>query len=72
MKFSGILRLSTIYVRFYVSASPHRSVKALEEAINTFIASHNENPKPFIWVKTADQTIDSVGRFCKLISNSGH
>jgi len=50
----------------------HRSVKALEETINAFIASTNEKPRPFVWVKTADQIIESVGRFCERISNSGH
>ena len=50
----------------------HRSVKALEEAINAFIASTNEKPLPFVSVKTADQIIETVGRFCERISNSGH
>jgi len=50
----------------------HRSVKALEESINAFIASTNEKPRPFVWGKTADQIIETVGRFCELISNSGH
>lgn len=50
----------------------HRSVKALEEAINAFIAATNENPKPFVWLKTADQIIEAVGRFCERIYNSGH
>jgi transposase len=50
----------------------HRSVKELEKAINSFIVVTNENPKPFVWVKTAEQIIESVGRFCERISNSGH
>ena len=50
----------------------HRSVQALEEAIHAYIASTNENPKPFVWMKTADQIIESVGRFCERICNSGH
>jgi Integrase core domain. len=50
----------------------HRSVKSLEEAINTYIRINNENPTPFVWVKTADQIIESVGRFCDHILDSGY
>ena len=50
----------------------HRSTRELEDAIRAFLEHHNRNPKPFIWTKTADQILDSVARFCKRISNSGH
>jgi transposase len=41
----------------------HTSVKQLEADIRTFIDRHNENPKPFKWVKSADQILASVKRF---------
>jgi transposase len=50
----------------------HRSTKELKAAIDDFIQSHNRDPKPFIWHKTADQILDSVARFCKRINDSGH
>jgi len=50
----------------------HRSTKELENAIHTYIRHHNKEPKPFIWHKTADQILDSVARFCKRTSDSGH
>ncbi len=50
----------------------HRSTGELQAAIRRFLDSHNRNPKPFIWTKTADQILDSVARFCQRISNSGH
>jgi transposase len=50
----------------------HRSVRELESAITRYISHTNENPKPFVWVKSAEQIIESVGRFCSLISDSGH
>jgi transposase len=50
----------------------HRSTRELEDAIRTYLEHHNRHPKPFIWTKTADQILDSVARFCKRISNSGH
>jgi len=42
----------------------HRSSKALETDIRTFLNAHNSDPKPFIWTKTADQILDSLKRYC--------
>ncbi|MGH7775896.1 MAG: IS630 family transposase [Acidimicrobiales bacterium] len=50
----------------------HRSTRALEDAIRLYLAVYNEKPKPFVWVKTADQILDSVRRFCLRTSVPGH
>ena len=50
----------------------HRSTKELQDAIRTFIAHHNQDPKPFVWHKTAGQIFDSVARFCVRTSDSEH
>jgi transposase len=50
----------------------HRSTRQLQDAIRAFLDHHNRDPKPFIWTKTADQILESVGRFCKRICDSGH
>jgi transposase len=50
----------------------HRSTKELKAAIDDFIQHHNQDPKPFIWHKTADQILDSVARFCERTNDSGH
>jgi transposase len=50
----------------------HRSTRALEDAIRLYLAAYNENPKPFEWVKTADQILDSIRRFCLRTSLAGH
>jgi len=42
-----------------------RSVKELEAAIREYIDVHNENPKPFVWTKTADQILASIARFAQ-------
>jgi hypothetical protein len=34
----------------------------LVEVIEEYIAHNNENPRPFIWTKTADQIIAKVSR----------
>ena len=37
----------------------------LEAAIRTDLAAHNADPKPFVWVKTADQILASIARFAR-------
>lgn len=50
--------------RKQIKRGAHRSVKELEGAIRCFIDTHNENPKPFKWTKSADEVLASVKRFC--------
>lgn len=45
-----------------------RSVKELEAAIREYIAVHNEDPKPFVWTRTADQILTSIARFAQRTS----
>jgi transposase len=45
-----------------------RSVKELEAAIREYIAIHNEDPKPFVWTKTADEILASIARFAQRTS----
>ena len=44
----------------------------LEAAIQAYIDQTNAEPKPFIWTKSADTILASVGRFCQRTSNSCH
>src|SRR5215211_2154302 len=50
----------------------HRSVQALEADIRAWITAWNHNPRPFIWTKTAEQILQSLGRLLKRISGAGH
>jgi hypothetical protein len=58
----------------------HRSVAALQAAITTFLDTHNADPKPFRWTKSADDILTAVERFCLRVtptemprtSGSGH
>jgi hypothetical protein len=45
-----------------------RSVRELEAAIRECIDVHNENLKPFVWTKTADQILASIARFAQRTS----
>jgi hypothetical protein len=50
----------------------HRSTRALEDAIRLYLKTNNEDPKPFVWVKTADEILASIARFCVRTSETGH
>jgi transposase len=43
----------------------HRTTRELETAIRNFIGAYNKEPKPFVWVKSADQILASIGRFAE-------
>ena len=38
----------------------HRSVRELNTDIRSWIEHWNENPRPYVWTKTADQILDSL------------
>jgi transposase len=50
----------------------HRSTAQLELAIEQYLRTHNEQPRPFVWTKSADQILTSVAAFCHRTSGSGH
>ena len=50
----------------------HRSVKDLVGSIRTWITNWNDDPKPFVWHKTADEILDSLAAYCQRITDSGH
>ena len=39
-----------------------RSVVDLQAAINTYLAEHNANPKPFVWTKSAEAILAKLDR----------
>lgn len=55
-----------------IKRGSHRSTRALEDAIKSYLEVTNENPKPFVWTKSADEILDRVARLCMRTSNSGH
>jgi transposase len=50
----------------------HRSVQALNNDIRAWIDTWNDEPKPFVWTKTADQILNSITRYCGRITDSRH
>jgi transposase len=52
--------------------STHRSVPALNKDIKAWIETWNENPRPFVWTKTADQILESITKYCTRINQTAH
>jgi transposase len=50
----------------------HKSVRALEADIRAWIETWNEDPRPFVWTKTADEILDSIAALCQRTSGAGH
>jgi transposase len=42
----------------------HKSTAQLEKAIYEFVEASNEDPRPFIWTKSADDILASLERVC--------
>ncbi len=45
----------------------HKSVQALEKDIRSWIEHWNDDPKPFVWKKTAEEILDSLARYLQRI-----
>jgi transposase len=50
----------------------HRSVSQLNSDIRAWIDTWNEDPRPFVWTKTADEILESIARYCQRINESRH
>jgi transposase len=55
-----------------IKRGAHRSVPELERDIRSWIATWNEDPRPYVWVKTAEQILASLARYCIRISEAAH
>ena len=52
--------------------SAHRTVAELEADLTAWVDAWNDDPKPFVWTKTADEILDNLASYLHLISDSGH
>jgi transposase len=46
----------------------HKSVQALEHEIRDWVRMWNDDPKPFVWKKTAEEILDSLARYLQRVS----
>jgi transposase len=50
----------------------HRSVRALNADIRSWIQTWNDNPRTYVWTKSAEQILESIARYCTRINDSRH
>ena len=50
----------------------HKSVQALEKDVRAWIQTWNEDPRPFIWKKTAEEILNSLSKYIARISGGSH
>jgi transposase len=50
----------------------HRTVRQLNSEIRAWIEDWNENPRPYVWTKTAEQILESIASYCKQINQTAH
>ena len=50
----------------------HRSVRDLNSDIRAWIQTWNDNPRPYVWTKTAEQILESIATYCNRINPSRH
>jgi transposase len=50
----------------------HKSVVALENDVRRWIKNWNQDPKPFVWTKTAEDILQSLAKYIAKISGAGH
>lgn len=50
----------------------HKNVQPLEKDIRTWIETWNQDPKPFVWTKTADEILERLAGYLNRIPDSGH
>ena len=50
----------------------HRTVRDLNTDIRAWIQTWNDNPRPYVWTKTADEILESIATYCTRINESRH
>jgi transposase len=55
-----------------IKRGTHRSVRELNADIRSWLSSWNDDPRPFVWTKTADQILDAIRAYTTRINDSGH
>ena len=78
---AGWLSRSRCAFRFAPWMGPHPAHRRIPVAKTLLAAlaydsalygSRPEDPKPFVWIKTGDQILANVARFCQRTLNTGH
>ena len=47
-------------------------MRSIGQAVKSYVAATNADPKPFVWTRTADEILASVARYCQRTTPSHH
>jgi hypothetical protein len=50
----------------------HVEMRELNADIRQWIEHRNQNPKPYVWTKTAEQILETLAAYCQRITDSRH
>lgn len=53
----------------WLQRSTHRSVAELRHALQQWLATWNDNPRPIVWTKTADLIPETLAAYCQRIND---
>ncbi len=53
-----------------IRSGVHKSVQSLEQDIRDWIAQWNDNARPFVWKKTAEEILESLAKYLRRISGA--
>ena len=74
--YSSWLNLVELWIREltekWLRRGSHRSTVALEKAIRHWLATWNEDPRPFVWTKSADEILATLASYLQRISGTVH
>jgi transposase len=56
----------------WIRRGTHRSVKELANSITDWVKLWNEEPRPYVWHKTADEILESLSGYLARIGDSAH
>jgi hypothetical protein len=59
--------LSALTIKKLQRPAP-RTVKELAADILSWVTTWKQNPKPFLWTKTAEQSLERVAGYCAAIN----
>jgi hypothetical protein len=60
-----------VHVEAGMRRGSQHSVPQLERSIRQWVERWNEDPRPFVWHKSADEILEFLAAYCQRISGSG-
>ena len=57
--------------RWFSGQTPKKLRRATHTSVHQ-LDTWNDNPRPYVWTKTADQILESIGNYCTRINDSEH